>query len=50
VSVDANRKAAIDLLEHTIGVEIDILSNEYQEHQLESGETMSSHSIQFQVS
>ena len=49
MSIDANRKAAIDLLDQTIGVEIDVLSNEYQEHQLESGETMSSHSIQFQV-
>lgn len=49
MSIDANRKAAVDLLELTIGVEIEILSNEYHEHQLDSGETMSAHSIQFQV-
>lgn len=49
MSIDANRKAAVDLLELTIGIEIEMLSNEYQEHPLESGEIMSSHSIQFQV-
>ena len=47
--MDKNKLVGVSLLELTIGIELEVLVNEYQEHTLESGETNSYHKIVFQI-
>ena len=49
MNVDKNRLVGIKLLDSTIGIELEVLVNEYQEHPLPTGETNSVHKILFQV-
>ena|ERR1017187_9021084 len=46
---DQNRLVGLHLLESTIGIELEELENEYQEHPLSTGETNSLHKIIFQI-
>jgi len=47
--MDNNKRAGIHLLELTIGLELEVLENEYQELPLSTGEVNSSHKIVFQI-
>jgi len=49
MNMDQNKLTGIHLLDSTIGIEIEILANEYQELPLEDGTVNSSHKIVFQV-
>ena len=47
--MDYNKKVGINLLDMTIGIELELLENEYQELPLEDGTVNSSHKIVFQI-
>ena len=49
MSFDQNKLTGIHLLESTIGVEIEVLANEYQELPLDDVTVNSSHKITFQI-
>ena len=49
MTFDQNMLTGIHLLETTIGIELDIQENEYQELPLEDGTANSSHKIVFQI-
>ena len=46
---DKNKIVGINLLETTIGLELDVLEDDYQEHNLSTGETNSAHKVVFQI-
>ncbi|QXE92421.1 hypothetical protein KP001_07825 [Geomonas subterranea] len=46
---DQNKLTGIHLLESTIGIELEVLENEYQELPLDDGTVNSSHKIVFQI-
>ena len=47
--IDKNKIVGINLLENTIGIELEILENVYQELPLDDGTVNSSHKIVFQI-
>jgi len=49
MTFDQNKLAGIHLLESTIGIELEVLSNEYQELPLDDGTVNSCHNIVFQI-
>ena len=49
MSIDNNKKVGTNLLDMTIGIELEVLENDYQEHNLSTGETNSAHKIVFQI-
>ena len=49
MNMDQNKLTGIHLLESTIGIELDVLANEYQELPLDDGTVNSSHKIVFQI-
>lgn len=49
MTIDQNKLTGIHLLESTIGIELEVLENEYNELPLESGEINSLHRIVFQI-
>lgn len=49
MTMDNNRLTGIHLLEATIGIELEVLVNEYQELPLDDGTVNSSHKIVFQI-
>jgi hypothetical protein len=49
MTFDQNKLTGIQLLESTIGIELDILEDEYQELPLDDGTVNSSHKIVFQI-
>ena len=49
MNIDNNMNVGINLLETTIGIELDVLENDYQEHNLSTGETNSAHKVVFQI-
>ena len=50
MTIDQNKLTGIQLLESTIGIELEVLENEYQEIPLASGAVNSSHKMVFQIS
>jgi hypothetical protein len=49
MNMDQNKLTGIHLLEATIGIELDVLDDEYQELPLDDGTVNSSHKIVFQL-
>lgn len=49
MNMDQNKLAGLHLLESTIGIELQVLTNEYQELPLDDGTVNSSHKIVFQI-
>ncbi|GFO59228.1 hypothetical protein GMST_15530 [Geomonas silvestris] len=49
MNMDQNKLTGIHLLESTIGIEFEVLANEYQELPLDNGTVNSSHKIVFQI-
>jgi len=47
--MDNNKKVGINLLDMTIGIELEVLENEYNELPLDDGTVNSSHKITFQI-
>jgi hypothetical protein len=46
---DKSTLVGINLLESTVGIELNVLENEYQEHPLPTGEINSHHKVVFQI-
>jgi hypothetical protein len=49
MTLDQNKLTGIHLLESTIGIELEVLENEYHELPLDDGTVNSSHKISFQI-